>query len=692
MSSRGTSLTSRSPSTHDGGWEVVRGFPLKVLLECDDPVGMLGAGAGREAPRALVVDDDAVTRQFMSLTLRGAGIDTIVAAEGSTALEYAREQELSIVLLDNRMPGMCGREVLERLRNDPRTRTLPVILVTGDTEVEDRVGGLEAGADDYLAKPVDPAELVATVRAVLRGRSGEAMVRQVVDSANDAYVAWDESGAIAEWNARASDMFGWQKADAIGRSFDETILALPSRAGLDQMIQRFLAIGAKPLLGEWVEMIGLHRSGRELPIELTVWVVEGTGTRTFHALVRDLSRRRELENDLEQSATLHEVVDATPDVITLSDASGILHVSPACRAVLGYDPEELVGHPIEELVHSDERAAFAVAVQAVLESGIGFMSSYRVRAKDGRHVWMESSARPMQDAASGKVTAVQTVARNITKRKLIEEESERAAVALAQTNRNLSAALDREQGVVEELLELDRAKTRFVSTVSHELRTPLTSIMGYVEMLTDQSLGRLDGGQARAADAIARNTDRLLAMIEDLLTISRADSGEFHVAPQPGALGAIIESATSVVRPIARGREISMHVDVPPDLPEVFVDATCIDRVLLNLLSNAIKFTPSGGQVGVAAHREADLVAVTVTDDGMGIPADEQTKIFQRFARASTATEQEIQGSGLGLFIVKTIVELHGGTVSLRSAPEQGTEVTFTLRCANARVPEISVS
>jgi two-component system, OmpR family, phosphate regulon sensor histidine kinase PhoR len=200
-----------------------------------------------------------------------------------------------------------------------------------------------------------------------------------------------------------------------------------------------------------------------------------------------------------------------------------------------------------------------------------------------------------------------------------------------------------------------------------------------MEILNDEGGRGLDPEQMLAFQIIERNSRRLRSVIENLLTISSVETGALSLSPAPTHFGPIIESAVSTVLPAAEEQGVELTARVPADLPPVWADPSHADRIVLNLLSNAIKFTPTGGHVEISAAPVAGNGTVTVRDDGIGIPEHEQARLFERFSRGSAAAERAIQGSGLGLFIVKRIVELHSGTVALRSAPGKGTEVTVTL-------------
>jgi signal transduction histidine kinase/CHASE3 domain sensor protein len=266
-----------------------------------------------------------------------------------------------------------------------------------------------------------------------------------------------------------------------------------------------------------------------------------------------------------------------------------------------------------------------------------------------------------------------------------------AATATSAVADDLATALtharlyEREQEMVERLRGLDQAKTDFVSSVSHELRTPLTSIRGFVEMLRDGEGGELQAEQDHMLAIVERNSDRLLALIEDLLTLSRVESGTFRTTMTSLDLCDLARSALEGLEPQASARSIRLTLDAVDTVPAVRGDATQLERVLLNLLTNAIKFSDDGAQVTVRI-RVDDGVVIEVADEGMGIPEAEQAELFTRFFRSSTAQDRAIPGTGLGLVIVQSIVEHHGGTVSVTSAPGIGTTVRIHLPAAEPAI------
>lgn len=236
-----------------------------------------------------------------------------------------------------------------------------------------------------------------------------------------------------------------------------------------------------------------------------------------------------------------------------------------------------------------------------------------------------------------------------------------------------------EQRYVTSLEELDQQKSDFTATTSHELRTPLTSIAGYLELLTDGDFGELSSEQIRALDVVARNVDRLRSLIDDLLLLNRLDSGQADTARTLHDVRSGPARVVEQLSPMARTAQVRLELEQEDEPILVWGDAAQLERAVGNLTSNAVKFTPAGGSVRLSTTRVGDEVRITCVDTGMGIPAQDRERLFTRFFRASNAQAGHVPGTGLGLVIVRTIAEAHGGQVELESAEGEGTTVTVTL-------------
>ncbi|CAM3739690.1 sensor histidine kinase [Nocardioides zeicaulis] len=257
---------------------------------------------------------------------------------------------------------------------------------------------------------------------------------------------------------------------------------------------------------------------------------------------------------------------------------------------------------------------------------------------------------------------------------VVEGVADALGIALmqAETHAHQTEALER-------LRAVDQVKTEFVSTVSHELRTPVTSISGYAQLLLDPEVSELSEDQERMVSVVSRNADRLLNLIEDLLSLSRADAGDLSLPPGTVDLLAVLDDVRAGVVPLARRRGIDLVVDGDEHLPRIPGNPDALERVVFNLLSNALKFSADGSGVTVTLRQQDAGVVLTVRDTGIGIPEADLPLVFDRFHRSPLAVERAIQGTGLGLSVVRSTVELHGGNVSIDSRVGEGTEVRVWL-------------
>lgn len=287
-----------------------------------------------------------------------------------------------------------------------------------------------------------------------------------------------------------------------------------------------------------------------------------------------------------------------------------------------------------------------------------------VAAMDGKsRIWSERDIQVAKTMASG-------LAATLTAVRLYEQE--RASLIAMQ--------------------QLDESKEFFLASVSHELRTPLTSIIGYLELLQDDvDEGKIARIYSRMLDAIDRNAKRLLDLIDNILTTSRIESGDLQLTKSRTHITPILMRAAETVMPQMKAKNIDFKINILSRTPDINLDVRLIERALLNLLSNAMKFTPIDGTISLTADKEEDSLVITVADSGVGIPENEIQNLFTKFYRTSIARENAVQGTGLGLIIIKAVVEQHGGTINVTSEVGKGTAFKIHLPLTQAE-PEFDDS
>ncbi len=236
---------------------------------------------------------------------------------------------------------------------------------------------------------------------------------------------------------------------------------------------------------------------------------------------------------------------------------------------------------------------------------------------------------------------------------------------------------------LEEVRRINKRKTEFVSSVSHELRTPLTSIKGYASILLAGKLGSLPEDVRLRLEKINRHSDELVQFVNDLLDIARIESGRMVMKTESLDLHKIVDEVTDLLSVQLKEKQITLSVELAKDAGSVFADHNQIKRVFINLVNNAIKFAPSQGKIGITSQKTGRDVQVDVSDSGCGMSEKEQAGLFQEFYRIDNPINQQVRGTGLGLALVKNIVEAHNGKIWIKSKPGQGSTFSFTLPLAD---------
>jgi cell cycle sensor histidine kinase DivJ len=353
------------------------------------------------------------------------------------------------------------------------------------------------------------------------------------------------------------------------------------------------------------------------------------------------------------------------DVITRHGHNGaVLFVSPAAESLFGVRAGELVGHGLFDRVHVADRPAYLTALTDAAAHNDVRSVEFRIRRSDAldtaHFVWVEMRCRSLDggtDAADGKREVV-AVLRDVSDRKVQER-----AIEIAQA----------------ELQRAGAAKNRFLATMSHELRTPLNAIIGFSDMLSNESLVLNAARKHEYAKLINDSGRHLLSVVNAILDMSKMETGNFEITPEPFMPTQLIIGCCDLLALKAREAGVEIKTRIADNLPEIVADRRAFNQVLINLLSNAIKFTPKGGTVTVAAACDGAKFTVSVEDTGVGIGEDDLPRLGEAFFQARGTYDRRHDGSGLGLSIVKGLVQLHGGEFSVHSRLGEGTRVVVRL-------------
>jgi PAS domain S-box-containing protein len=525
---------------------------------------------------------------------------------------------------------------------------------------------------------------------------GSDMLRAIVEGTSDAVFAKDSDGRYVFVNSACASFLGKSVEEILGRRDRDLYPA--------ETAERFTADDAKVLRAERTlvfEGVAPGVGGSQL-YRVTKGVVRDAGGRVVgvFGISHDLTERRRAEEERieraraeaarreaeaaartkdellkelrESEERYRSLLENANDIIYSHDLEGnYLTINRACEQVTGYTREEILGGlKVSQVVAPEHLELARRMTEQKLRDPSPTVYAVDIITKDGRRLTLEVSTRISY--RDGRPVAVEGIARDITERKRIE--AERAQL------------YERAVRARNEAEEANRLKDEFLATLSHELRTPLTSILGWAHMIDAGSLD--DATMRNAVGVIRRNAEHQRQLVEDILDASRIITGKLKVEIGPMRLMPVVEGAVEAVRPAAAAKRVEIACAFDPGAKDIGGDPQRIRQVVWNLLSNAVKFTPPGGRIKVAVERLPAHVRIAVSDTGEGIAPEFLPHVFERFRQADGSTTRRHGGLGLGLSIVRYLVEAHGGAVHAYSAGRgQGATFTVDLPFADVRAP-----
>lgn len=501
---------------------------------------------------------------------------------------------------------------------------------------------------------------------VQQATEAEERMRSVVENVIDAIITIDESGIIQSFNASAERLFGYSADEVMGANVSG-LMPQPHRSAHDSYLKNYVDTGVAKIIGIGREVEGRRKDGSQFPMELAVSEFSLGGARYFTGIVRDITARKHAEAALrqseqrkkEQAAALEAILRATPTPIWIAqdpDCRVVVGNHAACRLlgvpegtnVSATSPEELRvfrehrdGHPVP----ADELPMQIAAAKGIEVQGASLTFVF----KDGRVRHVYGNAAPLRDA-EGAVTGCVSAFMDVTE---LKEFAER-------------------------LRSADRQKDEFLATLGHELRNPLAPIRNALEIFkrADNDAELLE----RARATIERQLAQLVRLIDDLLDISRITRNRLELRKERLELAPLIQHAVETCQPLAdrAGQEVQVSVPAAPIYIEA--DPARLAQVFGNLLTNATKYTPRGGRISLTVERHGSDVVTTVKDTGIGIPSDKLESVFEMFTQVDRSSDRTQGGLGIGLTLVKRLVQMHQGTVTAQSAgPGKGSEFVVRL-------------
>jgi PAS domain S-box-containing protein len=504
--------------------------------------------------------------------------------------------------------------------------------------------------------------------AARSGQQDEGWFRNLTSDGDEMYTAFSRSN-LTGWTIALG-----APAAVVEGSLQHSLLAVAGAGALFLLLGTVLAmrVGARiamPIveLTRSAEAVGRGEAPAPVasPVEEVTDVGRALGDAAALLQLRSAERERAAAAARESEERLRFSLEAAQIGAWDWDiATGAVTWSPTLEAIHGVAPGSFGGtfEAYREDVHPDDRERVLRALTGAVDGDQDHDLEYRILRPDGSVRWVQGRGRVFRDAA-GRPVRMSGVCFDVTTRKRAEDERARL--------------LEREQAARAEAERLNRAKDEFLATLSHELRTPLSALMGWARLLRSPNLD--EATAARAIEVIERNTRVQAQLVGDLLDVSRIITGKLRLDIRPVELPRVVDAAIDAIRAAADAKQIAIATALQSTVGPLHGDADRLQQIVWNLLSNAVKFTPAGGKITVALGRDGGHVEIAVTDTGKGISADFLPYVFDRFRQADSTTTRAHGGLGLGLAIVRHLVELHGGTVHAESAGP-GCGATFTVR------------
>jgi PAS domain S-box-containing protein len=505
----------------------------------------------------------------------------------------------------------------------------------------------------------DSGELISVLSLVL-DVTARKRIEEVMRASEEQYRLLFESNPLAMWvydletlrflavNDATVEQYGYSREQFLNM----TIAQIRPPEDVPRL-HDYLALGSPGFdrAGEWRHQ---KKNGAIITVEITAHQLDFSGRRAEFVMALDITERKLAEEALVESEDRYrDLVDNSHELMCTHDLEGrIISVNPWAARVLGYKQETLIGLDIREGLMPEYRDLFDDYLREIRENGFarGIM---KVRTASGETRFWEYYNTLRTHGVESPI--VRGMAHDVTERR---------------------QALKREKEARLEAESANRLKDEFLSTLSHELRTPLTAIIGWSKLLID---GELEPNkQPKALETIARNARFQAQLIDDLLEVSRIITGKLRLEFSPCELRPVIEAVVEGLRPTAEAKAVRLELLLEPDVALIYGDVDRLQQVIWNLLSNAVKFTPRNGSVQVKLQRTKSHVVIAVRDSGEGIKPDFLPHVFERFSQADGSTTREHGGLGLGLAIVRHLVELHGGAVRAES-PGEGLGSTFVV-------------
>ncbi len=490
-------------------------------------------------------------------------------------------------------------------------------------------------------------------------RKSEKMLQAIMDNIVDGLVITDDSGEIISFQGGAEKIFGYKSEEVIGKKIE---ILMPGNYASEhsKYMKRYVKSRSPKTMGVGRELTAVKKSGEIFPVDIALGSADLDGEIIFVALIRDITEREAKQLEISQ---FKQALDKTLDCVFMFDPDSLLftYVNQGAVNHIGYSYDEMMKLTPVDFKPEFNEEKFRRILNKLVDGSVPSMNFETIhKSKEGKLIPVDVFLQYIRyDEGGGRFVAI---SRDISERKNAEKVIKTA---------------------LEEAERANNAKSDFLARMSHEIRTPMNGVLGTVSLLENTEL---DKKQAKYVQTIKRSGDNLLVILNEILDYSKIEAGQFTISVEPFSIKDVIEEVCQLYSPVAKEKNILLGFEYSNDIAEHVVgDGVRLRQVLLNLVGNAIKFTQKG-EISVVAEIDNkttndDKISVrfSVKDTGCGIPKEVIGNIFEPFSQADTSTVRKAGGTGLGLPICKSIVEMMGGKIDVSSEENIGSEFFFSL-------------
>ncbi len=673
--------------------------------------------------KVLVVDDNINARKLLVKMLVANNYEADEATNGKKALEYLKTSKPDLIISDIMMPEIDGFTFIREIKKNPDTKDIPFVFYTAHYVSEkDHLLATSLGASRFIVKPVEPRELINEIQNVINEyeaglitlveplveteeeylkKYSERVVRTLEDkyselektknflyavlsNMHDCVVVVDPQLNVTYYNSKVADIIGYEIK--LGEKLPHNIFP-------------YETINLKLVSHDTFETTLTNKEGKTIYFEGIVSpTIKESGESTGYILVfRDVTQRKRSQEEIlaknRELSTLYSVAAIAAESFDWKELLQVVlreltdFIGVACGRVYLIDENKeeaalwahqgLSAEYMEKVHYLSIDEPFIVRVlkskKPIVSQEPFHCNKYVIEGeKESKIKNIVIFSLRSHEKVIGFVDLAVPFDHDIGDDDMRVLESVGNEVGIAVENIRL---FEETKKAYDELRSLEKMKDDFLSNVSHELKTPLVTITGYSDLMCDESLGALNEKQKKAMGVLNRNSKRLRHLIDSLVYLSLEKAGKVGCKFVLLQTVDIIKQAVLDTLPVVENNNLTLTTDVPNELPMIYGDVERLIDVITNLIDNSIKFTPSGGEITVAAREETEDIHITVSDTGIGIPSNLLSKIFDRFYQVDASTTRQYGGTGLGLHIVKSIIDMHNGQIWAES--EKGVGTTF---------------